>query len=170
MSSFCLTALLLSLDSFIVAVALSPLFEFPVWRWRLASIFGICDGLAVLVGSALSYTDLSFHIGEQAVPLFVVVFGIYCLVAAQWKRFRARPGLVCILPALMSLDNLAYGMSIGPLTVGVFAQALTLGAASLALAILGLYLGSFVRFASTRASELAGGVALLTAGLVLSLV
>jgi putative Mn2+ efflux pump MntP len=70
----------------------------------------------------------------------------------------------------MSLDNLAYGTSIGPVTVGVFAQALVLAAASLTLAILGLCLGSLVRFASIRASELAAGVALLAAGLVLSLV
>jgi hypothetical protein len=61
MNSFLLTALLLSLDSFIVSVALSPLFRSPVWRWRLAAMFGVCDGLAVLVGSALSYTGLSLH-------------------------------------------------------------------------------------------------------------
>jgi putative Mn2+ efflux pump MntP len=104
------------------------------------------------------------------VPFFVVVIGLYCLVAAEWKQFRANPGLVGILPVLMSLDNLAYGAGIGKLTASVFAQALALAAASLALAAMGLYIGSFVRFASARTSELATGIGLLAAGLVLLLV
>jgi putative Mn2+ efflux pump MntP len=170
MSSLLLTALLLSLDSFVVAVALSPLIQSSVWRWRLAAMFGVCDGLAVLVGSALSYSASSLHINERAVPFFVGVFGLYCLVAAQWKQFRADPRLVGILPVLMSLDNLAYGAGIGQLTGSVFAQALALAAASMALAALGLYLGSFVRFATARASEVAAGIALLAAELVLLLV
>jgi putative Mn2+ efflux pump MntP len=168
MSSFLLTALLLSLDSFVVAVALSPLIKSPVSRWRLASLFGVCDGLAVLVGSALGHSVPGLHINERVVPFFVVVFGLYWLVAAQWKQFRAHPRLVFILPALMSLDNLAYGAGIGQLTGSVFTQAIALAAASMALAALGLYIGSFIRFASARASEL--GIALLAAGFVLLLV
>ena len=170
MSSFLLTAFLLSLDSFVVAVALSPLIRSPVSRWRLALLFGVCDGLAVLVGSALSHTAPSLHTNERVVPFFVVVFGLYCLVAAQWKRLRTHPRLVCILPALMSLDNLAYGAGIGPVIGSIFAQALALAATSLALAAIGLYIGSFVRFASARASEVAAGIGLLAAGLVLLLV
>jgi len=170
MSSFLLAAFLLSLDSFVVAVALSPLINSPVSRWRLASLFGVCDGLAVIVGSALSQSVSGLHINERVVPFFVVVFGLYCLVAAQWKQFRAHPRLVWILPMLMSLDNLAYGAGIGELTGSVFTQALALAATSLALAAIGLYIGSFVRFASARASELAAGIALSAAGLVLLLV
>jgi putative Mn2+ efflux pump MntP len=170
MSSFLLTAFFLSLDSFVVSVALSPLINSPVSRWRLASLFGICDGLAVLVGSAMSQSAPGLHVDERVVPSFVVVIGLYCLVAAQWKQFRAHPGLVGILPVLMSLDNLAYGAGIGQLTAGVFAQALALALASLTLAAMGLYIGSYVRFASARASELATGVGLLAAGLVLLLV
>jgi putative Mn2+ efflux pump MntP len=165
-----LTAFLLSVDSFVVAVALSPIIRSPVSRCRLASLFGVCDGVAVLVGSALSYSAPSLHIDERVVPLFVVVFGLYCLVAAQWKQFRTHPRLVGILPVLMSLDNLAYGAGIGQLPGGVFAQALVLAAASLALTALGLYLGNLVRFASARTSAFAAGIALLAAGLVLSLV
>jgi putative Mn2+ efflux pump MntP len=170
MSPLLLTALFLSLDSFVVSIALSPLINSPVSRWRLASLFGICDGLAVLVGSALSQSAPGLHINERVVPFFVAVIGLYCLVAAQWKQIRANPGLVGILPFLMSLDNLAYGAGIGKLTASVFAQALALAAASLALAAMGLYIGSFVRFASARASELATGIGLLAAGFVLFVV
>jgi manganese efflux pump family protein len=170
MSSFLLTAFVLSLDSFIVAVALSPLIRSPASRWRLATLFGICDGLAVLVGSGLNSSALSFHVPERVVAFFIIVFGVYFLVAAQWNQFRVRPRLVYILPVLMSVDNLAYGAGLGQVTGAVLAQALGLGAASLALAALGLYLGSFVRFASARTCQVAAGFALLTAGLVLSLI
>jgi putative Mn2+ efflux pump MntP len=169
MSAFLLTAFLLSLDSFIVSVALSPLIKSPFSRWQLASLFGICDGLAFLVGSALSQNAAGLHIDGRLVPFFVVVTGLYCLVAAQWKQFRAQPGLVGILPVLMSLDNLTYGAGVGQLTASVFVQALALAVVSLAMATTGLYIGSFVRFASARASEFATGVGLLAAGLLLFL-
>jgi hydrogenase/urease accessory protein HupE len=88
----------LALDSFIVAVALSPLIRSPASRWHLATLFGICDGLAVLVGSGLNSNALSFHIPERAIAFFIIVFGVYFLVAAQWNQFRVRPRLVYIYP------------------------------------------------------------------------
>jgi len=169
MGAFLFTAFILGLDSFVVAVALSPLIRSPASRCRLASLFGICDGLAVVAGSALGAAGLGLHIGAGAVPCFAIVFGVYCLIAAQWQRFRVHPRLVWLLPPLMSLDNLAFGAGAGSLSAGTIAQAVALGAASLILAALGLFLGSLVRFASERASQFAAGAALLAAGLILSL-
>jgi hypothetical protein len=166
MSAFWWTTLFLSVDSFVMAAALSPLIRSPASRWCLASLFGLCDGLAVLVGSALSSTNLSLHLSERAVPCIAVVYGLYYLIAAQWDRFCKHPRLVWLLPPLMSLDNLAYGAGVQTVAGG----ALVLAVASLTLAALGFYLGSLVRFASERAREMAAGVGLLTAGLILSLV
>src|SRR5260221_635693 len=89
--AFLFTAFILCLDSFVVAVALSPWIQSPASRWRLASLFGICDGLAVVAGSALGAAGLGLHIGAGAVPCFAIVFGVYCLIAAQWQRFRIHP-------------------------------------------------------------------------------
>lgn len=169
MGSFLFTAFVLSLDSFVLAAALSPSISTSGARWRMASLFGLCDGIAVLAGFALSQTGLVVHISETAVPFFALVYGIYFLIAAQLKHFRAHPRLVSLLPAFMSLDNLAYGMKMGPVTSGVTEQAVALGLASMALAAAGLFLGSLIRFSGARASHLASGVALLVATLILSL-
>ena len=168
--SFVFTAFVLGLDSFVVATALSPSIPTSGARCWMASLFGLCDGIAVLAGFALGQTGLMLHISETAVPLFVLVYGIYFLIGAQWKHFRGHSRLVYLLPVFMSLDNLAYGMKVSQAASGVAAQAVALALASAALAAGGLFLGSLVRFAGARASRLATGMALLMAAFILSLI
>jgi putative Mn2+ efflux pump MntP len=169
MDSFLFNTFVLSLDSFVVAIALSPSVSTSGARWRMALLFGLCDGIAVLAGFALSQTGLFVHISENAAPLFSLVYGIYFLIAAQWKHFRVHSSLVYLLPAFMSLDNLAYGLKISSAaSPDLPLQVAALGMASMTLASVGFFLGGLIHFTNARSSHLATGVALIAAALMLS--
>jgi putative Mn2+ efflux pump MntP len=169
MNSYFLPAFYLSLDSFIVALAVSPLISAPRARLCFATVFGLGDGLAVLIGFALKHAGFGFHLDEKFYSLIAAVYGLYFMAAALWKQFRVHPRLVYFLPALMSLDNLTYGLGLDLGATDVGPRAFALGLASLALAALGLMLGGLVHFIGVRASQLAAGVGLLTAAVVFSL-
>ncbi|SPE55600.1 membrane hypothetical protein [Verrucomicrobia bacterium] len=161
MKTLFLNAGLLSLDSLIVSLALSPLVRSQAQRWRWAALFGLCDGLAVVIGFGLGAMGSGPPLAHRAVPLFILGCGIYCLVAAAWNKFRADPRLAVTLPILMSFDNFAYGMGIDPLASNLTAHALLLGLASFSLAMLGLSLGGLVRFPNRRTMECSAGFALV---------
>lgn len=158
-------AFFLSLDSFVVALALGPLIPSRAQRWRLAALFGVCDGVAALIGSGLGWSSLGAAFAARAVPLFVLICGVYCLVAAGWNRFRADPRLAFALPVLMSLDNLVYGF--GAPASGFAAQAVILGLVSFSFAAAGLWLGGAMRAVGPRSADCTAGFALIAAGFVL---
>jgi putative Mn2+ efflux pump MntP len=157
-----LTGFLLGLDSAIVAAALSPLLKSSATRLRWAAWFGICDGLAVVIGAACGLALGAFS--HLAGPLIVLSFGVYCLVAACWNTFRADLRLALLLPVLMSLDNLAYGASRGSPDAGLLSSALVCGLASFAMALTGFFLGGLVKLSDFRKAEMVSGLALLAAG------
>jgi len=167
MMALLLGAGLLSLDSLVVSLAISPLIQARAQRWRWAALFGICDGLAVVIGFAFGGVGWSAGFTHRAVPLFALSCGIYCLVAAGWNKFRADQRLAFVLPVLMSFDNLAYGAGVGPLTGGIAARAVVLGLASFSLAMLGLLLGGVIRSPNRRTTEWSAGFALVAACFVL---
>jgi putative Mn2+ efflux pump MntP len=160
-----LTAFLLALDSAIVAVALSPLLKFGTARLRWAAFFGVCDGLAVVIGAACGMTSGAFS--HVAGPLVVLCFGVYCLVAACWNTFRADLRLALLLPVLMSLDNLAYGAKIESPGAGLFSSALISGVASFVMALGGFHLGGLMKTRDLSKAEMASGLAFVAAGGVL---
>jgi len=155
---------LLSLDSLVVSVALSPLLRSPRQRWFLAALFGLCDGLAVVLGVAWR-----FRLAPVIAPIFALVFGAYFLAPLFWNKFRADLRLVFILPLLLSLDNFAYGIESREIYGPVAVHAVVLGLVSFALAALGLFAGSHLRFSGARASQSFAGFALFTCGLLLLL-
>jgi len=160
MMALLLSGMLLSLDSLVVSLALSPLIRSQSLRWRWAALFGLCDCLAVMIGFAFGGGAWGVSFTHRAVPFFVLCCGIYCLVAAGWNHLRADPRLVFALPVLMSFDNLAYGDGTDPLTSGVAARAVFLGLASFSASILGLLLGGVVRYPDLRSREWSAGCAL----------
>jgi putative Mn2+ efflux pump MntP len=93
--------------------------------------------------------------------------GVYLLTAAGWKKFQANPRTILFLPALMSLDNFAYGVGIDPLNCSIWQRAIILGTASFSLAMLGLFAGNFIGLPRRCAAEWSAGVALVGAGLML---
>lgn len=167
MTPFLLPAVFLSLDSAIVAFALSPIIAPGGRQLRWAAWFGICDGLAVLAGASCGAGSSSF--ASVAAPLFAVCCGIYFFVAANWNKFRADIRLVAALPILMSLDNLAYGMALEHSAGKLISGALMCALASAALAMVGFVFGRLVRPVGVREAERVAGLALIAAGGVLLL-
>jgi putative Mn2+ efflux pump MntP len=167
MNSFLLPAVLLSLDSAVVAFALSPIITRRARQQRWAAWFGICDGLAVTAGALCGVEwPLLSHL---AAPLFAVCCGVYFLVAANWNKFRADARLMAVLPVLMSLDNLAFGMALEHSPGKLVSSAMVCGMASAALAMTGFILGRLVRPAGLREATQVAGLALIAAGGVLFL-
>ncbi len=166
MNSFLLPAIFLSLDSAVVAFALSPIIAPAKYR-RWIAWFGICDGLAVIAGVLCGARLESF--ARVAAPLFAVCCGVYFIVAANWNKVRADVRLAAALPILMSLDNLAYGMALEHAAGKLVSSALVCGMASAALAMGGFVLGRLVRPAGLRDADRFAGLALIAAGGVLFL-
>jgi len=158
-----LAGLLLGLDSFIVAAALGMAGMPATWRWRLALAFGVCDGLASMVGACLYLgTMLAWH--EWLGPPAVGGYGAYVLLLA-WRSRRlagsagARGWPAFALPVCLSIDNLVAGA--GTAGGDAVLAAVVCGAVSGALAFVGLRLGAGVaRRASVRGAWI-GGVALI---------
>jgi putative Mn2+ efflux pump MntP len=167
MNSFLMPAVFLSLDSAIVAFALGPLIAPGASRQRWAAFFGICDGVAVVAGALWGAGPTSF--ARVAAPLFAACCGVYFLVAANWNRVRADVRMTAALPILMSLDNLAYGMTLEHSGGKLVSGALVCGVASAALAMSGFVLGRTVRPPNLRQAENVAGLALIAAGGVLFL-
>ena len=136
-------------------------------RWLLTWTFGMCDGLAVVIGFALNGTSLGSLAAHEIGPVFAFICGVYLLLAAGWNRFRTTPRLAFLLPLFLSLDNLAYGISAGPQPAEVAGQAIILGAASFAMAMAGLTAGGFIRWPNPRTSKGFAGFALLAASVYL---
>jgi putative Mn2+ efflux pump MntP len=130
-------SLFLSIDSLLVSFALAPVTPRLGRRVILASLFGLCDGGAVALGSVLKLAAWQHGAVEIAGPLALVAFGVYFLIGANWSRFRVNPLLAGVLPPLLGLDNLAYGAHAGGSSGSVAAQAVVLGFSSLALSLAG---------------------------------
>ena len=158
---------LLSLDSLIVSLALSPLIRTPSQRWLMAGLFGFCDGLAVVAGYGFGGLVGGLAWAHEAGPIFALCGGVYCLVAAFWRTFRADLRMAYLLPVLMSIDNFAYGVGIGPSISNLAERAVFLGLASGSLAMLGLLIGHWLRLPNRRASEWTAGFGLIAASVLL---
>jgi putative Mn2+ efflux pump MntP len=153
----------LSFDSFIMSLALGSIVHSPTQRWRLAALFGVSDGLAVLVGSALGQGVWRHDVAHNIVLIYALAYGICCLVSAHRNKFRANPRLAFALPVLMSLDNLVYGVGAGPSTTGIVERATVLGLMSFSLAVPGVLLWNFTRLPDARIRECLAGCALVVA-------
>jgi putative Mn2+ efflux pump MntP len=160
-----LNSFLLSVDSLVVSLALGPLIVSPAQRCFLAALFGGCDGLAVLAGSLLGQSIWAGDVSQKIVPLCALAYGVCCLVAAFWNKFRANSNLAFVLPVLMSFDNFAYGVGAGPLTANVAIHAAFFGLTSFSLALLGILLWSAIPLPNVRIRERFAGFALVACGL-----
>ena len=167
MNALLLPAVFLSLDSAVVAFALSPMIARGARQRRWAVWFGTCDGLAVVVGALCGAGPSSF--ARVAAPVFAVCCGVYFFVAANWNKFRADARLAAALPVLMSLDNLAFGMALQHSAGRLVSTAFACGIASAVLAMCGFVFGNLVRPEGLGQATQTAGLALIAAGGVLFL-
>jgi putative Mn2+ efflux pump MntP len=167
---------LLGLDSLAVGMGLGAVI--PDWRrrCRLAFSFGVCDGLASLIGSTVGMDRVGSALlwGEWLGPAAAAFYGLYVLYLTwRCQDLTTNPGtarwLVFALPICLSLDNLLAGVGTEASGLPAVLGALAFAGMSGALALLGIGAGSAlvarVRF---RAGWLSGAFLILgAAGLVL---
>jgi putative Mn2+ efflux pump MntP len=109
------TALLLSVDSFLVSFALGACRAERRQQNRLAAAFAVCDAAASLVVLLLgaSFSSALAYFGEGAGPALLGFYAVITLIVARLGGAVAGSGwrygkqLLYLLPPVMSLDNLA---------------------------------------------------------------
>jgi putative Mn2+ efflux pump MntP len=165
-----LLGVLLALDSLAVGAALGPVTSSRFGRWRLALAFGLCDGLASLLGWAADWRA-TLGAGEWLAPAAVGGYGVYVLGLAWRSRRLSEAGaggwLVLGLPFCLSLDNLAAGVGAESSAGSAALAAVVLGATSGCLALLGLLLGAATAARVRLRTECVCGVALVVVGVAL---
>lgn len=175
MGTLLLLGFALGLDSFRASLGLGALKLRPMRQAQIVLAFGLCDGLAPLVGLLIGQSFVRY-IGswaEHLGPLALFVYGVYVVYVS--RRYAGKeaeePGrwIVFGLPLSLSLDNLIAGASLGMVGFPILLSVVVIGGASALMSLAGLRLGSMaVKLLGTK-TELVGGVALIFVALVLAL-
>jgi putative Mn2+ efflux pump MntP len=164
-----LLGLALGLDSFRTSAALGTLRPRLAGQFRTALAFGICDGVAPLLGLSLGsrlVTALAPWAGALG-PILLAGFGLYQLAVprgAEGSRGEGQgigPWMTLGLPLLLSLDNLVAGFGLGLMRVPVVPSALAIGALSGLLSLAGFRLGTLIGGSLPAHAGRIGGVALV---------
>jgi hypothetical protein len=161
--------LLLGLDSLIVCLAIGPMVSRGS-RLPLAALFGVCDGVAFLLGASAGWR-LSGGMSTALQTGLLVGLGLYVLlVASQRQRVAGWP--VWAVPFALTLDNLTFGL-VDRSGSSLLTQAGQQALSSALLALTGLLVAAVLprvfpaldrRLTATR---FAGGALILAAPLVL---
>ncbi len=176
MGTLLLLAFVLSLDSFRVSLGLGALKLRPIRQTQIVVAFGLCDGLAPLLGILVGQSLVRFIGGwtEYLGPLVLGVYGAYVIYVAQ--RYEANEEardtggwIVLGLPLSLSLDNLVAGASLGMIGFPLPLSVAVIGAMSALMSLAGLLLGRTAVNYLKLNSELLGGVALVCIALVLAI-
>lgn len=170
-----LIAFLLGSDSFVASASLAPILRSRHARVRLVLLLALCDGLATLVGGALSWRLAPAWLG-LITPLALAACGLWLRTsgagaggAPPTAGIQAR--MTTVIPILLSLDNLLIHQ---PATFGPSPEAV-IGAAvaSAALATTGLAVGELAARLAVRRAGLSptrlSAVGLLASAAVLLL-
>jgi putative Mn2+ efflux pump MntP len=175
MGTLLLLGFTLSLDSFRVSLGLGATKLRPARKAQIAIAFGLCDGLAPLVGlligqSLLKYTGAWVeHLG----PLVLCIYGVYVIYVARFftgnEAQEEGRWTVLGLPLSMSLDNLVAGASLGMIGFPLLLSVVVIGAMSALMSLAGLWLGSMAITYLKLKTELLGGVALVLIGITLAI-
>jgi len=152
------SSLLLSIDSFIVAFALSAAISRRQFV-PLIVLFGLCDGLGTWLGPALG---IQLPFAGLLSPAFLMLWGALMMfsfpVARNWARTQ---GLAYLLPPLLAIDNMLVPGSEPPVLAAL---------SSTLMAVLGFACGAVAwrgRGCVFPAGGRSAGISLLTAGSLL---
>jgi manganese efflux pump family protein len=162
----------LSLDNFRTAVALGGLRL--GWRQsvQVALVFGVCDGLAPLVGIMVGHywSEAIGSTAEYVGAIGLGLYGVYLLVQA-WRTEAPealdRPWAVFGLVVPLSADNIVAGTSLGLLGFSPWLAALIFGAITALMALVGLQLGRAAAGIVRIRSDLLTGVTLVVMATVM---
>ena len=151
-------------------------------RIRVAVVFGAFEAGMPVLGLALGHS-LASGLGQAAHWLgavMLIAIGAGSVVYAWRSRGRAsgsgsgsgpdrevrqwRTGRVVLSGLALSVDNLAAGFAIGAYHVSLGVAAVTFGAISVAMSLVGLELGARIGAAAGDRSELIAGAMLIAVG------
>jgi len=162
----------LSLDNFRTAIALGGL----RLSWRrsaqVALVFGLCDGLAPLVGILVGHywSETIGSTGEYVGAIGLGLYGLYLVVQA-WRTEAPeemdRPWAVFGLIVPLSADNIVAGTSLGLLGVSPWLAPAVFGATTALMALIGLQIGRAAVSVIRIRSDLLTGVSLVVMATVM---
>jgi putative Mn2+ efflux pump MntP len=156
----------LSLDNFRTALALGGLRLSFGRSVETALVFGLCDGLAPLLGIVVGhYAGKTIgETGELVGAIGLGLYGVYLVVRA-WltdaPEEMDRPWAVYGLLVPLSADNILAGASLGLLGASTWLAPLVFGVSTFLMALVGLYLGRAASGFIRIRPDLLTGVALL---------
>lgn len=174
MGMLLLLGFVLSLDSFRASLGLGASKLSTMRRAQIVLAFGLCDGLAPLVGLLIG-KSIVVHVGawaEYLGPLMLCGYGVYVIYVSRRgdgdeTREHGR-WVVLGLPLALSLDNLIAGTSLGIIGFPLALSVVVIGAMSALMSLAGLLLGkTAVRFLNLK-SEVFAGVVLVAIGITLA--
>jgi putative Mn2+ efflux pump MntP len=173
MTTLLLLGLALGFDSFRVSLGLGGLRVSAARRRLIPLSFGLCDGVAPLVGLLLG-RSLTAAVGrwtEYLAPFAIGGYGLYVIYVAcrrgESEREAEGAWVVLGLPLTLSLDNFAAGGGLGLLQFPALLSAAIIGAMSGLMSLAGLRLGGALARRLPFDTDLAGGVALLLLALAI---
>jgi putative Mn2+ efflux pump MntP len=156
----------LSLDNFRTAVALGGLRLSRRRAVEVAVVFGLCDGLAPLLGIliGLYWGEMIGETGELIGAIGLGLYGLFLIVNA-WRTDAPeemdRPWAVFGLIIPLSADNIVAGTSLGLLGASPWLAPLVFGVSTTIMAFIGLYLGRVAAGFIRIRPDLLTGVALV---------
>ena len=136
----------LSLDNFRTAVALGGLQLGLRRSVEVALVFGLCDGLAPLLGILIGHYwgEKIGETGELVGAIGLGLYGLYLLIRA-WRTEAPeemdRPWAVYGLIVPLSADNIVAGTSLGLLGASTWLAPVVFGVSTFLMALLGLCWG-----------------------------
>ncbi len=169
-----LLGFVLGLDSFRASLGLGMVRDSAARRTRIALAFGLCDGLAPVLGLAIGsalVTSVSPWVGRLG-PLVLGGYGVFTFLnAGKGNTDEARPdgGWVLFgLPLSLSLDNLVAGFGLGAIQMPILLTAALIGLMSGAMSLAGLHLGTLIGRAMPARAARTGGAAITVLAIALA--
>ncbi len=132
------------LDSLLVCLGLGAgVAHLETQRWRTAACFGVCDGIALLLGS-ICRDALQGATGYQCTIGLLSLFAAIVLIFSRLRVATSVSRLVILLAAVFSADDFLYGVQHLDLPAQALEMSAFLAIKSACLAFAGLWLGSTI--------------------------
>lgn len=155
----------LSIDSFFISLGIGTLPLPSHGKYRTCVLFGLCDGVATLVGAHLKYGTALGTLSTKpwsttaGICVWILLVGFLAYRIAVKKR--AGVLVISLLPVVMAADNLLAGpiCSTASLPANIMPIAATLFSTGFALA--GITIGALVRNLTSRPLAISLGFVLL---------
>lgn len=169
-------AFALSLDNFRSSIVLGTV-PFGFRRAvQIALVFGFWDTIAPLVGGEVGhyFGEAIGPIADYIGPALMGAYGLFLLVGAIRNPNPEKvdhPWVTLFgMPLALSVDNLLAGAGLGLLGFSPVVPAVTFGAVTVVMSLVGLCLGRAAVGVIPIRADLLSGVSLVTAAVVLPLV